>query len=149
MFLVALATVAPFDYSGALRPGQRLAIRDINGSVRVRTGDRLAIHAVKRAQHSDPNAVAVRVENRADGIVVCVRYPPNTATGCDEPDVPQQSRDNDTTVDFEVTVPHGVTVDARSVNGSLDVANDGPTDVSTVNGSIRVEGRDVRRAMTV
>jgi hypothetical protein len=139
----------PFAYNGTLRPGQTLAIRDVNGSVRVRTGDRLTIHAIKRAEHSDPNTVAIRVENRTSGIVVCVRYPPNANRGCDESSTSDGNQDNDTSVAFDVTVPHGVTLDARSVNGSVDVVNDGPTDASTVNGSVRVEGRDVRTATTV
>src|ERR1700684_410322 len=106
MILVLAAASVPFDYAGALRPGQTLAIRDINGSVRVRTGDRLAIHAVKRADHSAPSAVAIHVENRPNGIVVCVRYPPDTARGCEETGDSHDTRDNDTSVAFEVTVPH-------------------------------------------
>ncbi len=133
MFLVLAATV-PFDYNGTLRPGQTLAIRDINGSVRVRTGDRLEVHAVKRAERSDPNAVAIHVENRPNGIVVCVRYPPDANRGCDDANGSGGTHDNDTSVAFDVTVPHGVALDARSVNGEVDVVNDGPTDASTVNG---------------
>lgn len=138
----------PFDYAGSLRAGQTLTIRDVNGSIRVRTGDRLAIHATKRADRGDPSAVAVRVENRPDGIVVCVRYPPDTNRACDDGG-DHESRDNDTTVAFDVTVPHGVHVAAYTVNGSLDVANDGQTEAGTVNGSVRVQGRDVRRATAV
>jgi hypothetical protein len=149
MILVLAAVSVPFDYSGALRPGQTLAIRDVNGGVRVRTGDRLTIHAIKSAERSDPNAVAIHVENRPTGIVVCVRYPPDANRGCDDSSQSQGNHDNDTSVAFDVTVPHGVGVDARSVNGSVDVVNDGPTDASTVNGSVRVEGRDVRTATTV
>lgn len=151
MFLVlALATSVPFSYDGALRPGQTLAIRDINGSVRVRTGDRLAIRATKHAETGDPNAVAIKVENRADGIIVCVKYPPNTDRGCDDRGRSSHGdRDNDTSVAFDVTVPRGIVLDARTVNGSIDAVNDGPADAATVNGNINVEGRDVRSASTV
>jgi hypothetical protein len=149
MFLVLAALTVPFDYEGRLRPGQTLAIRDVNGSVRVRTGDRLAIHAIKRAERSDPNTVAIQVENRPNGIVVCVRYPPDANRGCGESKASNGNHDNDTSVAFDVTVPHGIVLDARTVNGSVDVVNDGPTDVSSVNGSLRVEGRDVRTAKTV
>lgn len=149
MFLVLAAVTVPFDYAGTLRPGQTLTIRDINGGVRVRTGDRLAIHAIKSAEHGDPNAVAIHVENRPSGIVVCVRYPPEANRGCDESNHSGGSHDNDTSVAFDVTVPHGITLDARSVNGEVDVVNDGPTDASTVNGRVRAEGRDVRTATTV
>src|ERR1700761_4308922 len=114
MLLVLAAVAVPFSYDGALRPGQTLAIHDVNGSVRVRTGDRLSIRATKRADHGDPNAVAIRVDTRSDGIVVCVRYPPQTNRSCDDPGT-QSSHDNDTSVAFDVTVPHGVVVDASSV----------------------------------
>jgi len=139
----------PFSYDGALRPGQSLTVRDVNGEVRVRTGDRLAIRATKHAERGDPNAVAIKVENRSDGVVVCVRYPPEANRGCDEQRGSHDSNNNDTAVDFEITVPHGVTVNAHTVNGSVDVVNDGTTDAGTVNGSVRVEDRDVRLARTV
>jgi hypothetical protein len=152
MFLVLALASVPFSYDGALRPGQTLSIRDVNGSVRVRTGDRLAIRATKHAERGDPNAVAVHVENRSDGIVVCVRYPPDANRGCDArsgQDHNNNDNDNDTAVDFDVTVPHGIVLDAHTVNGAVDVVNDGPADASTVNGSVSVEARDVRTAHTV
>jgi hypothetical protein len=151
MFLVlALAASVPFSYDGTLRPGQTLAIRDINGEVRVRTGDRLAIRATKHAERGDPNEVAIHVDNRPDGLVVCVRYPPESNRACDDNRGSSHSdRDNDTTVDFDVTVPHGITVDAKSVNGSVDVTNDGPVVAQSVNGNVRAEGRDVRSAASV
>ena len=152
MFLVFAFATAPFAYDGSLRPGQTLTINDVNGSVRVRTGDRLSIRATKHAERSDPNEVAIHVENRSDGIVVCVRYPPEANRGCDERrsgGSHNNNNDNDTAVDFDVTVPRGITLSANSVNGSVDAVNDGPTDARSVNGSVRVEGRDVRRATSV
>jgi hypothetical protein len=140
----------PFSYDGQLRPGQTLAIRNINGTVRVRTGDRLSIRANKHAERSDPNEVAIHVENRADGIVVCVRYPPEANRGCDDQSTStSRGSHNDTAVDFDVTVPHGITLDAKSINGSVDAINDGPTEAKSVNGNVRVEARDVRSAASV
>jgi len=141
--------MVPFDYRGTMRPGQSVTIGDVNGSVRVRVGDRLSIHAVKRADHSDPNAVAIHVETGADGIVVCVRYPPDANRGCGDHRVSHDSRDNDTSVEFDVVVPHGVRLDASTVNGSLDVVGETVEDLTTVNGSIRAEARDLQRATTV
>jgi len=150
MFLVLAVTAVPFAYDGSLRAGQKLTVSDINGSVRVRTGDRLAIRASKHAERDDPNEVVIHVENRADGIVVCVRYPPDANRACDDNSSRSSSNSrNDTAVDFDITVPHGITLDAKSVNGAVDAINDGPTDASSVNGSVRVEGRDVRRAASV
>ncbi|MEA2720276.1 MAG: hypothetical protein QOJ39_2140 [Candidatus Eremiobacteraeota bacterium] len=152
MFLVLALASVPFSYDGALRPGQTLTVRDVNGSVRVRTGDRLAIRATKHAERGDPNAVAIHVENRGDGIVVCVRYPPDANRGCDVRGESHNGNDNDnndTAVDFDITVPHGITLDARTVNGSVDAVNDGPADAATVNGSVNLEARDVRSVHTV
>lgn len=153
MFLVLAVAAVPFSYDGTLRPGQTLAIHDVNGNVRVRTGDRLAVRATKHAEHGDPNAVAIHVENGASGIVVCVRYPPDADRACGDGTARRHrsngSSDNDTAVDFDVTVPHGVVLDAQTVNGSVDVINDGPADAATVNGSVSVEARDVRSATTV
>ncbi|HEX3468148.1 MAG TPA: DUF4097 family beta strand repeat-containing protein [Candidatus Elarobacter sp.] len=140
-------TVVPFTYNGSLRAGQTLTIRDVNGDVRVRTGDRFAIHATKRAERGDPNAVAIRVEQRPDGTLVCVRYSPDTNRDCNPGS--ENAHGNDTEVAFDVTVPAGVRLDASSVNGNVDVDNAGPADASTVNGNVRVTGRDVQRATTV
>lgn len=149
MLLVMAAMTVPFSYDGSLRPGQTLEIRDINGSVRVHTGDRLSIHALKQSERGDANAVAIHVENRPSGIVVCVRYPPDASRGCSESIGSHNSDDNDTSVAFDVTVPHGITLDAHTVNGSIDAVNDGPATAETVNGSIRVQGRTVRSARTI
>ncbi len=151
MILVfAFAAAVPFAYDGELRPGRKLTVRDVNGTVRVRTGDRLAIRANKHADRGDPNEVAIRVENRADGVVVCVRYPPNANRGCDDDrSSPSRGYRNDTAVDFDITVPHGITLDATSVNGAVDAINDGATTAGSVNGNVRVEGRDVRSAVSV
>jgi hypothetical protein len=151
MFLVlAFAAVAPFVYDGTLHPGQTLTIRDLNGAIRVRAGDRLSIHATKTAHRSNPNDVAIKVETTGSGTSVCVRYPRDADRSCAERGSwGDEDNRNDTVVDFDVTVPHGAGVDAQTVNGTVDVVSDGPADVAAVNGRVRVEGRDVRSARTV
>jgi Putative adhesin len=150
LLVLALAASVPFAYDGRLNPGQTLTIRNLNGGVRVRTGDRLSIHATKHAERGDPNAVQIHVETRSDGLVVCTRYPPNASRGCYEADAWEGNHDdNDTVVDFEVTLPRGVTLHAATVNGSIDAATDGPIDARAVNGSVHAEGADVRDAASV
>jgi hypothetical protein len=150
MFLVLALASVPFAYDGTLSPGQTLRIRDINGSVRVRTGDRLAIRATKHAERGDPNAVAIHVENRSDGIVVCVRYPPNAGRGCEEHTWTEDGHEeNNTVVDFDVTVPRGIVLEAATINGSIDAINEGPTSAKAVNGTVRVEGREVHNVGSV
>lgn len=138
----------PFSYDGALRPSQTLAIRDVNGSVRVRNGDRFRIRATKHARTGDPNAVQIHVEQRPDGAIVCVRYPPDADRGCAE-NVSHVSSNNDTAVEFDVTLPRGVQLDAQTVNGSVDTHTDALADASTVNGSLRVDAREIRSARTI
>jgi hypothetical protein len=148
MFLVLALAGSPFVYDGKLAAGRTLAIRDISGSVRVRTGKRLMIRAAKTADRGDPNAVAIHVEETATGLVVCVRYPPNAGDGCSA-HVRNGSTDNDTKVDFDVMLPPGVALDAGTVNGSIDARTDGTIDASTVNGHIRAAGRDAHTVTTV
>jgi len=149
ILVLALAASVPFAYDGRLNPGQTLTIRNLNGGVRVRTGDRLSIHATKHADRGDPNAVQIHVETRSNGVVVCTRYPPNASLGCDQPDVRDSDRDdNDTVVDFDVTIPRGAALRAATVDGSIDAATDGSIDARSVNGSVRAEG-DVHEATAV
>jgi hypothetical protein len=149
MVLVIGLVSVPFNYDGALRSGQTLAIRDVNGSVRVRNGDRLQIRATKRARTGDPNAVQIHVEQRPDGAIVCVRYPPDAERGCGDNVSSHGSSNNDTAVDFDVMVPRGAQLNAQTVNGSVDAQTDALADASTVNGSLRVDAREIRTARTV
>ncbi|HTJ28379.1 MAG TPA: hypothetical protein VMA36_19635 [Candidatus Limnocylindria bacterium] len=150
MFIVlALATI-PFHYDGALRPGQTLTVRDINGTVRVHEGGSLRIDATKHAEHGDPAAVAIHVEPRPDGLIVCVRYPPDAQRGCaDGGGGTHVSTDNDTAVDFDVTLPRDVRLDAQTVNGSIDAQTAGEVSAATVNGRVSVDAPAIRAAKSV
>ncbi|MEA2664340.1 MAG: hypothetical protein QOI11_1284 [Candidatus Eremiobacteraeota bacterium] len=150
MFLVFAFAAVPFSYGGALRPGQTLTVRDVNGEVRVRSGDRLSIRATKHARSGDPNEVRIHVEQRSDGTVVCVRYPPDAGRGCDEGDSRRvHGADNDTAVDFDITLPRGARLDATTVNGSIDARTDGPVSATAVNGGISLDAPQIGSARTV
>jgi hypothetical protein len=150
MILVLGLVSVPFSYEGTLRAGQTLTVRDVNGSVRVRNGDRLLIQARKYARTGDPNAVKIHVEQHPDGTIVCVRYPPDAERSCSDNNVSSHGgANNDTAVDFEVTIPRGVELDAETVNGSVDAQTDGLADAATVNGSLRVDAREIRSARTI
>ncbi|HTW85331.1 MAG TPA: hypothetical protein VMD91_14770 [Candidatus Sulfotelmatobacter sp.] len=138
---------APFHAEPAIRPGQTLTVHDLSGRVRVRVGSHLVIDARKHAERSDPNTVAVKVETSADGVAVCVRYPPDTDRGCDQRS--QGANDNDTEVDFDITVPAGVGVAAANVNGPVDVVAAGPARGTSVNGEVRIDAPHVDEATTV
>jgi DUF4097 and DUF4098 domain-containing protein YvlB len=92
------------------------------------------------------------VEHR-DGVTVCAVYPgrrgrPNECEPGDEGRL--GAHDNDVVVDFDVRVPPGVGLVARTVNGGIE-ADDvpGPVSAHTVNGSVEVSTDDVARAATV
>lgn len=149
MFLLLAVSAPAFTYAGDLRAGQTLAVRDLNGDVRVRTGDRLAVRAARHGDHGDPTQVTVRVDRRADGIVVCVRYPADAGRACDERGESHVNDNNDTQVDFDITVPRDTIVNAATVNGSIDVQHDGTVSASDVNGSVAVDARAIADAKTV
>ena len=147
--LVAAVSAAPFQFSGTLRAGQTLTVNDVQGTIRVRDGDRLTIHADKHAERSDPSTVQVHVEQRDDGVVVCVRYPPDADRGCGSYSGRSGSSGNDTVVDFEITVPRGTALVANTVNGSVDVQHDGSAGATAVNGSVRIDATQISSAKTV
>ncbi len=149
MILVLALAAVPFAYEGSLRAGQTLTVRDINGGVRVRTGDRLSIRATKHARSGDPSAVQIHVEQRADGTIVCVRYPPDAGRGCDARESRHESSDNDTAVDFDITLPRGARLDAQTVNGSIDAQTDGPVSAATVNGGLTLDAPEIGSARSV
>jgi DUF4097 and DUF4098 domain-containing protein YvlB len=134
-----------FQWHGAVRSGGSLEVKGINGDVRARASSsgEAEVVAVKSARRSDPASVRIELVPHAGGITICAVYPdvpgrdPNR---CEPgPNSKSNTRDNDTTVRFEVHVPVGVNFVGHTVNG--DVAADslnGDVDARTVNGSVRV-----------
>ncbi len=147
MFLVFALASVPFDYTAPLPTSQMVTVRNINGDVRVRDGRRFAVHAVASATSSDLSVVRVRVDNGPQGVVVCVRYPPDTDVPCTEERGLRGTRNSDDVrVDIDVTVPAANMVDVASVNGAVRIVHDGPATAATVNGGIDVDARSVRTA---
>lgn len=148
MFLVLALASIPFSYEGTLRPGQSFAVHDINGNVRVTSGDRLSVRATKHARTGDPNQVTIRVDPGPNGMIACVRYAGTGDRPCGE-HLSSHDVNNDTQVDFDIVVPRGVALEARTTNGSVDAQADGTIDAGSVNGDVRAQGRDVRSATSV
>jgi hypothetical protein len=162
------ASIAPaaaaqdFQWRGRLTTGQTVEIKGVNGNVSATpssSGD-VEVTATKTARRSNPAEVRVEVVPGPDGVTICAVYP-------NEPDrepnrcAPgnagrMNTRNNDTQIRFEVRVPAGVTLVARTVNGevraeslqsditahtvngSIDVATTMTAAASTVNGSVTV-----------
>jgi putative adhesin len=140
-----VAAQTDFEWRGALATGQTLEIKGINGDVRAQASASTdaSVTAVKTARRGNPADVHIEVVPHAGGVTICAVYPdvagqePNRC----EPGGNSKShtRNNDTTVRFDVHVPVGVTFIGRTVNGSVEGDGlNGDAEGHTVNGSVRL-----------
>ncbi len=147
---------ADFNWHGQIAAGQVLEIKNINGrihAVAASSGD-ASVTATKTAHRGNPSDVRIEVVPHAGGMTICAVYAdvdsadPNRC----EPGSSghMNTRNNDTTVDFEVQVPAGAKFVARTVNGSI-AAESLAADVEgySVNGSVRLETTGVAVGKTV
>jgi hypothetical protein len=145
----------PFRWSGVVAPGKTLEIRGINGDIEVSgaEGSAAEVRASKEGEDDDPREVRIEVVEDAQGVLVCAVYPASRGHGpneCRRDARSQQVHDNDVQVDFEVRVPAGVRLVARTVNGEIEaVGVQGDADVSTVNGKVQVASTGTVSAHTV
>ncbi|MCH7891119.1 MAG: DUF4097 family beta strand repeat protein [Gemmatimonadetes bacterium] len=148
-----------FVWRGAVGAGQTVEIKGMNGDIIAEraTGGQIEVRAEKRARRSDPEAVRIEVVEHAGGVTVCAVYP--SSRGRENTCEPgsggrNRTRNNDVRVTFYVSVPEDVgflgktvngdvrvhdlasDVDARSVNGDIEISTTGFAKASTVNGSI-------------
>ncbi len=145
-----------FEWSGALKAGQLVEIKGVNGSIiaGVSTGDKVEIRAWKHARRSDPASVKIELIPHGQGITVCSVYPTpfgSSPNRC-EPgeDGHMSTRNNDVEVRYVVRVPAGIGFTARNVNGSVTaVGLSGPVKAHTVNGSVEVVTSGRAEAQTV
>jgi len=154
----ATAAAADFEWIGQLAPGQRIEVIGVNGSIQAtdaRGGGNVIVTAVKTAgRRGDPAEVRVEMVSHAGGVTVCVVYPSpegRAANECRAGGAGQNnSRDNDTRVDFTVQVPAGIGLAARTVNGSIEAQGlQSDTEATTVNGSVTLSTAGSARATTV
>jgi hypothetical protein len=109
---------------------------------------------VKTAQRSNPAEVRFETVPHAGGVTICAMYPEPAGSAPNQCQPGgrgrNNSRDNDTSVEFTVRVPAGIRLVARTVNGAID-ANGlmSDTDAATVNGSVTVATTGSARATTV
>jgi Putative adhesin len=154
---VSWATGTPdFKWSGALKPGQTVEIKGINGRVSAEpaSGKEVEIVAWKHGGRSDPAKVRIEMVPSAAGITVCAVYPTpsgDTTNDCEAGDGGNMNtRDNDVQVRFKVKIPDGVGFTARTVNGRVVASGlTGPISARTVNGSVDVTTTSTADAETV
>ncbi len=143
-----------FSWSGTVERGKTVEIHNLNGFVHVEpaSGRTLEVRAEKHSRHSDLSSVKIEVTPSDDGVMICALYP--GMESCEDQHVHHHSDsdldDNDVVVDFTIRVPAGVTLEARTVNGSVKANDlDGPTNVSTVNGSVEMSTSGQGKAQSV
>lgn len=145
------AAQADFEWNGQLAPGQRIEVIGVNGAIHASAspGGNVLVTATKTAgRRGNPADVRVEMVTNSNGVTVCVVYPGGDE--CRPGGGGQNNRDNDTRVDFNVQVPVGVNLQARTVNGSIDAQGlQGDTEATTVNGSVNLATAGSARATTV
>ena len=145
-----------FEWTGQLAAGQSIEVIGVNGSINAAAarGGSVAVTAVKTATRSNPAEVRFETVAHAGGVTVCAIYPSPDGRQANECRPGgrgrNDSRDNDTRVDFTVQVPPGIGLIARTVNGSISADGlQGDTEGTTVNGSVNVSTTGTARATTV
>jgi hypothetical protein len=151
--LIPSAKAADFEWHEVLRGGSALEVKGISGDIKATPAEagEAFVSARKSGRRDDPASVEIHVARSSAGVIICAVYPDAHGTveaGC--PDFQGDVRNNDVRVDFEVRIPKGVRLVARSVNGSLDAKGiESDVEAHTVNGSVRLATTGFARAETV
>ena len=150
------AAQSDFEWNGQLAPGQRIEVIGVNGSIHASPspGGNVIVTAVKTpGNRGNPADVRIEMVSNGNGVTVCVVYPAPAGSPqneCRPGGGRSNNRDNDTRVDFNVQVPGGVSLQARTVNGSIDAEGlQSDTEATTVNGSVNLSTAGTARATTV
>lgn len=140
-----------FHWDGRLGRGRTLEVRGINGPIEIEgtNGGSVVVDAEKRYRRSDPGDAKIVVDQTSDGVRVCALYRRKDGSFNDDCNN-QNVQNNDVTVIFHVKVPAGVNVEAATVNGRVLVDDvQGDVDAKTVNGSVDVSTTGIAQATTV
>lgn len=145
LFATARADAQDFQWRGQVGSGQAIEIKGVNGDIRAvasSSGD-VEVSATRTARRSNPAEVRIEVVPHGGGVTICAVYPndpdrePNRCAPGSEGKM--NTRNNDTSVHFDVRVPYGVNFIGRTVNGEVHGDSlQGDAEARTVNGSIRL-----------
>jgi DUF4097 and DUF4098 domain-containing protein YvlB len=153
-------TTDEFRWSGTLPAGKAIEVRGINGNIdaQASSSNQIEVVAHKRSRRTDVSAVQIKVVEHAGGVTICAQYPTEDGsyTPCDVEETSKGSgrksdvQIKDVSVDFEVRVPQGVDLEARTVNGDVSAKSlASNVTLRTVNGSIEVSTSGYAEATTV
>ncbi|MDE3052555.1 MAG: DUF4097 family beta strand repeat protein [Gemmatimonadota bacterium] len=137
------AADAPFTWSGPMRPGTSLTIRNFNGRIDVRagTGDRAEVRAERGSRRAAADLTFV-ARNDGGDVSVCSVWRGHSA--CDRNGDWDRGDDHDgrdTRATITVTLPRGVALRGGTGNGAVTVeGTGGDVSISTGNGDVRLSG---------
>jgi DUF4097 and DUF4098 domain-containing protein YvlB len=134
---------SPFDWSGSMKSGAQLTIRNFNGRIEVHagTGSQVTVHAEATGSRRSSD---LTFEARQDGgdVSVCSVWRGRSACdnrGGDWDDDDHDGRDMRATI--TVTLPKGVALRGGTGNGDVTVdGTGGDINIATGNGDVRVSG---------
>ena len=142
------STESSVNYSVDVATGARLFLRNMNGNVRIESGDidKLQINAVKSWKTGNADAVKVEISRYGQDdrdILVCGMWDKATLSCAPDSYIVNNDGRNDTRLDFVVTVPRRMNVTAETVNGTVRISGvDGAVHGSVVNGALIVAVAD-------
>lgn len=138
---------ADFQWANPLAAGSTVSVRNISGDVKITpsTNGRVEVLGYKHGSGRGLDRVKANVEQTSRGIVVCVLYDDNDS--CDNNHSNNSrgrwnSDDNccNASIDFEVSVPTNLVVDAGSVSGDVDVSGaHGDVRANSVSGNVLLD----------
>ena len=79
----------------------------------------IVVHVVKSAHRRDPAEVEVTYDRRPNGDIVLYALYPGSGNRYEKGESHAMTHDNDVTVEWEVHVPRGVGLAARTVNRGI------------------------------
>lgn len=133
------------EWRETMEPGSRLFLHNMNGGITVgrATGNQAEVIVRKSWRRSDPELVRVEARRTGGGrnATICAFWTENGS--CEEESYisgrrRDGNRDMDVNVTYEVRLPDGVNLYARTVNGGLSIDGvSGSVDARTVNGAVR------------
>jgi DUF4097 and DUF4098 domain-containing protein YvlB len=151
-----IAQAQDFQWHGAVRQGQSIEIKGVNGDVRAEPSgsNDVEVVAVKRANRDSPDSVRIEVVPHTGGVTICAVYPSRDTQKPNECLPGEGGRmnvqNNDVSVRFTVRVPAGVTFVGQTVNGEIEATRlNGDVALTTVNGSVAFSTTGGGRASTV
>lgn len=144
-----------FSWSGRIEAGDVLEIKGVNGPIiaELASGSQVEVRALKEGRRSDPSEVRIEVVEHADGVTLCAVYPSSgrRENYCGAGDEGRNRvSNNDVKVTFYVSVPAGVTLHSRTVNGEVRVSGlESDVVAASVNGDVGITTTGYAEAETV